>query len=109
MMTPTEAAAPPLISFRATQATGPPLRPQGCFASRFARRPAAALDPGDLYGPWADHSAGRPNRPAAPARGALPRPQDPTIEVSTVSGDCQSSHTAASAHHSPDDHDNPPT
>jgi len=24
------------------------------------RRPAAALDPGDLYGPWQAHTAGRP-------------------------------------------------
>src|SRR6266496_1084979 len=34
-----EAASPPLIFRHAAQATGPPLRPQGCCASRCARQP----------------------------------------------------------------------
>src|SRR5205809_2295026 len=33
------------VPWRAGEDRRPPLRPQGCFASRFARRPAAALDP----------------------------------------------------------------
>jgi hypothetical protein len=54
---------------RAGQDRRPPLRPQGCFASRCARRPAAAPDPGA--------SAGRRGRQsgqatACPSHGARP-------------------------------------
>ena len=54
---------------RAGQDRRPPLRPQGCFASRFARRPAAAPDPGASAAAVAG-KAGRP-RPAPP-HGAPP-------------------------------------
>ncbi len=62
-----EAASPPLISQRAAQATGPLLRPPGCCASRCARQPwRAALDPGDLGGPWRQEERSGPG--PAPAR-----------------------------------------
>jgi hypothetical protein len=64
------AAAAPL---RAAQVTGPPLQPQGSLTRSLPRRPTAALDPGDHYGPWQTHTADRPK--ACPqARGAEPRP-----------------------------------
>ena len=47
----------------------PPLRPQGCLASRFARRPAAALDPGASAAAVAGQS-GRPR--ACPYSAACP-------------------------------------
>ena len=82
-------AAADLFAPLAAQATGRPFRPQGCFASRFARRPPAALDPEDLCGPWADHSAAGP-RACPPRRAALHHDHKiPLSEVSTVSGDCQ--------------------
>ena len=59
------AAAAPL---RAAQVTGPPLQPQGSLTRSLPRRPAAALDPGDLYGPWQAHrgqAQGLPHRRAA--------------------------------------------
>src|SRR6266700_2403349 len=44
--------------------TGPPLRPQGCSASRWrATALRAALDPGDHCGPWDQEKPGRPGLP----------------------------------------------
>jgi len=63
------AAAAPL---RAAQATGPPLQPQGSLTRSLTRRPPAALDPGDLYGPWQAHTAGRPNACPTGARRGTP-------------------------------------
>ena len=51
------AAAGPL---HAAQATGPHLQPQESLTRSPRRRPPAALDPGDLYGPWQTHTAGSP-------------------------------------------------
>jgi hypothetical protein len=39
------------------------------------RRPAAALDPGDLYGPLAGTHRGQAQGPAPPARGATHNPR----------------------------------
>jgi hypothetical protein len=64
------AAAAPL---RAAQVTGPPLQPQGSLTRSLPRRPPAALDPGDLYGPWQTHTAGRPK--ACPTRHAAQKHQ----------------------------------
>ena len=72
-----EAAAPPLPP-GAAQATGPLLRPQGCWRFAFrAKALRAALDAGDLGGPW-EARAVRPRacparraRRKAPARGNL--------------------------------------
>ena len=53
------------------EGTGPFLRPQGC--RRIALRATAlraALDPGDLYGPWAGKSG---QAQACPSRGAARR------------------------------------
>jgi hypothetical protein len=65
------AAAAPL---RAAQATGPPLQPQGSLTRSPRRRPPAALDPGDLYGPWQTHTAGRPKACPTGAGGAEHQP-----------------------------------
>jgi hypothetical protein len=56
----------------AAQATGPPLQPQGSLTRSLTRRPPAALDPGDLYGPWQTHTAGRPNACPTGARRGTP-------------------------------------
>jgi hypothetical protein len=81
------AAAAPL---RAAQATGPPLRPQESLTRSLPRRPAAALDPADLYGPWQTHTAGRPRAcPTGARRGTPTELQDHHNRVSTVSGDCR--------------------
>ena len=63
------ATAAPL---RAAQATGPPLQPQGSLTRSLTRRPPAALDPEDLYGPWQTHTAGRPNACPTGARHGTP-------------------------------------
>ncbi len=58
----------------AAQATGPLLRPQGCW--RIALRATAlraALDPGDLGGPWQARHAVRPRGLPRQARGPRPR------------------------------------
>ena len=58
----------------AAQATGPLLRPQGCW--RIALRATAlraALDPGDLGGPWQAGHAVRPRACPGQARGARPQ------------------------------------
>ena len=57
---------------RAAQATGPPLQPQGSLTRSPRRRPPAALDPGDLYGPWQTHTAGRPKACPTGARRRRP-------------------------------------
>ena len=81
------AAAAPL---RAAQVTGPPLQPQGSLTRSLPRRPTAALDPGDLYGPWQTHTAGRPKAcPTGARRGTPTELQDHHNRVSTVSGDCR--------------------
>jgi hypothetical protein len=69
-----EAASPPLTFRRAAQATGPLLRPQGCCASRWrATALRAALDPGDLGGPWEqEERAGPEGLPRPGARRASP-------------------------------------
>jgi len=51
-------ASPPLIARRAAQATGPPLRPQGCFASRCATALRAALTPETSAAPGGRKSGG---------------------------------------------------
>jgi hypothetical protein len=75
------------------EGTGPPLRPQGCCASRCARRPAAAPDPGDLCGPWRQVKAGRHSLPPPGAGTTRRAPSDPitATEVSTVRGEARSS------------------
>src|SRR6266487_2808495 len=62
-----------LAAGRPAASPAPPLRPQGCFASRW--RPTAlraALDPGDLCGPAAGNPGTGPTCPAPP--GSPPRP-----------------------------------
>ena len=69
-----EAASPPLIFWHAAQGTGPPLRPQGCFASRWrATALRAALDPGDHCGPWGQEERAGPGLPPRCARRATQR------------------------------------
>jgi len=70
-----EAASPPLSFSFAAQATGPLLRPQGWL--RIALRATAlraALDPGDLGGPWRQEERAGQGLPRR-ARGAEPRPR----------------------------------
>jgi hypothetical protein len=92
------AAAAPL---RAAQATGPPLQPQGSLTRSPRRRPPAALDPGDLYGPWQTHTAGSPKacptgaRGAACPTGACGAEHQPNCKITTTEslrfqGDCRS-------------------
>ena len=58
---------------RAGQDRRPPLRPQGCFASRCARRPAAAPDPGASAGRRGRQSGQATACPSmVPARQGLP-------------------------------------
>jgi hypothetical protein len=59
------AATAPL---HAAQVTEPPLQPQGSLT----RRPTAALDPGDHYGPWQTHTADRPKACPTNARRGTP-------------------------------------
>ena len=64
-----EAASPPLIPRCAAHATEPPLRPQGCCASRWrATALRAALDPGDHCGPWGPEQRAGPGLPPLSAR-----------------------------------------
>ena len=64
-------ASPPLTFRRAAQATGPLLRPLGCCASRWrATALRAALDPGDLGGPWEQEERAGPGLPRPGARRA---------------------------------------
>src|SRR6266568_2888079 len=74
-----EAAAPPLTCWYPRKATGPPLRPQGCCASRCARRPCGPpLTPETSATP-------RPGR-RGQAR-ALPRPARGHQQVSHTTQD----------------------
>ena len=67
-----EAASPPLIFWHAAQGTGPPLRPQGCSASRCARQPCGLpLTPETAAAPGARKS-GRPRPAPRCARRANP-------------------------------------
>ena len=60
---------------RAAQAKGPLLRPPGCCASRWrATALRAALDPGDLGGPWGQAERAGPGPAPGQARGAQARP-----------------------------------
>jgi hypothetical protein len=72
-----EAASPPLTFRRAAQATGPLLRPQGCFASRCARQPCGLpLTPETSAAP----EAGRAGQ-AGPAPPCARRADLPVAEV----------------------------
>jgi hypothetical protein len=67
-----EAASPPLIFRHAAQATGPPLRPQGCSASRCARQPCGLpLTPETTAAPGTRKSGQAQACPRDP-RGAQP-------------------------------------
>ena len=68
-----EAASPPLISWRAAQGTGPPLRPPGCCASRCARQPCGLpLTPETTAAPGARKSG---QAQACPALRAARKPR----------------------------------
>ena len=68
-----EAASPPLIFWHAAQGTGPPLRPQGCSASRCARQPCGLpLTPETAAAPGARKSGQAQACPRACARRANP-------------------------------------
>ena len=57
------------------QATEPLLRPPGCCASRWrATALRAALDPGDLGGPWGQEERSGPGPAPGQARGTPGRP-----------------------------------
>ena len=60
-----EAASPPLIFRHAAHATGPPLRPQRCFASRCAGRAGGA--------PWTPETAAAPGARKSGQAQACPR------------------------------------
>ena len=68
-----EAASPPLIFWHAAQGTGPPLRPQGCSASRCARQPCGLpLTPETAAAPGARKSGQAQACPPRCARRANP-------------------------------------
>ncbi|MBB4936001.1 hypothetical protein FHR32_000306 [Streptosporangium album] len=75
----------------AAQCPGPPAPASRVADAIAARRPSAALDPGDLYGPGRQECG---QARACPSEGAqrtskILKREITTTEVSTVRGDCQ--------------------